>query len=181
MKRALTLEEHLAVGLSRAEEVGDCLEWQGYMGNHGSQPCVKFRLDGRKHTSNIGVPKLIWEAANGPVPAGKLVYRACCNNACVLGDHIKVGTRMDWAKARKKAGTSKHSAATVLAITLSARKRAATVNSVERARLVRELLSAGLKRQEVAEKTGVSESMVADIGSNSSWRETGGFFSGLMR
>lgn len=181
MRRAMTIEEHVAAGLARAEEVGDCLEWQGYMGNHGSQPCVKVRLDWKRHSTNIGVPKLLWEAANGPVPDGKLVYRTCCNNACVLIDHIKVGTRKDWAKARKRAGTSKHSPSTVLAITLSARKRAATINSVERARLVRELLAAGLKREEVVEKTGVSESMVADIGANRSWRETGGFFSGLMR
>lgn len=181
MKRALTAQEHIEAGLARSLEVGDCIEWQGYMGNHGTQPCIKMRLDGKRSTSNIPVPRILWENENGPVPEGRLVYRKCCNNRCVNVDHIKTGTRAEWARARKKAGVSKHNPSTLITLTQSARKRRTTVNSLERARMVRELLASGLKREQVAEQTGVSLSMVIDIGAGRSWRETGGFFSGLMR
>lgn len=181
MKRALTLEEHVAAGMAKAVEVGDCLEWQGYMANHGTQPAIKMRLEGRRHTSNIPVPRLIWEAANGPLGPGRVVYRKCCNNSCVLLEHIAVGTRADWAKARKRAGVTKHKTATVIAITLSARRRPATLNSPELAAEVRQLRAAGVKRSAIAELTGVSPAMVAEISCGSAWRDISSPFAGLMR
>ncbi|HTH11892.1 MAG TPA: HNH endonuclease, partial [Acidovorax sp.] len=121
----------------------------------------------------------IWERANGPVPEGKLVYRKCCNNACVCLEHIAVGTRKDWAKARKKAGASKHSATTILALTMGARKRSTAKNSMEKAREVRLLAAMGLMQKQIAEETGVSKDMVSDICNNRSWREYSSPFAGL--
>lgn len=179
MKRALTLEQHIAAGLAKAQEVGDCLEWQGYMTNHGTQPAIKMRLEGRKYTSNIPVPRLLWEQANGPLEPGKLVYRKCCNNACICLDHIAVGTRADWAKARKKAGATKHSPSTRMTLTIAARSRANVKYSMEIAREVRQLAASGMLQIEVAKLTGVSKDMVTDICNNKSWREYSSPFAGL--
>lgn len=158
--------------MAQAQEVGECLEWQGHFSNRGkTQPSVKVRLDGKNYSDNLSVPRLLWEAENGPVPAGKWVYRKCCNNACVLLDHLAIGTRNDLMKARKKAGTTKHAPTTLIALTRAARKREATINTPERARMVRELLAGGERHEEVSARTGVSLAMVAEIGQGRAWRE----------
>ena len=177
--KARTPQESLAIGMAAAQEVGDCLEWQGCFSNHGTQPTVKAKLGSKTYSENLSVPRMLWEASNGPVPDGKLVYRRCCNNACVLLEHITIGTRKDWAKARKKAGTSKHSPAAILALTIGARKRSTVKNTMEKAREVRLLASAGLVHAQIAEKTGVHKDMVSDICSNKSWREYSSPFAGL--
>lgn len=176
--KAASVEEKLAQGMAQAVEVGDCLEWQGYMTNSGTHPTVKARL-GRGYSENVSVPRLLWETVNGPIPSGKLVYRKCCNNACVLQEHLAVGTRKDLMRARKKAGATSLKPTTVIAITLSARKRAATVNTPDRARIVREMLAAGVPRKVVAIETGVSPAMVADIGSFRAWRDMSSPWAGL--
>lgn len=173
-KSARTASEALAVGMGQAQEVGDCLEWQGHFSNKGTQPTVKVRLDGKNYSDNLSVPRLLWEAEHGPIPEGKWVYRKCCNNACVCLDHLAIGTRKDLMKARKKAGTTKHAPTTRIALTQAARKRANTINSPERARMVREMLAAGERHKVVSERTGVSMAVVADISQGRAWREIGG-------
>lgn len=178
-KKARTPAEALAAGMALAQEVGECLEWQGLMSNKNTQPSIKVRLPGKDYSDNLSAPRLLWEAAHGPIPEGRLVYRTCCNNACVCLDHLAIGGHKDRLRARRKAGKGSHSPATLIALTLAARKRANVVNTVERARMVRELLAGGAKLREVSEQTGVSVAMVSDIGRGRSWVEMGGFFSGL--
>jgi hypothetical protein len=177
--KARTPEESLAIGMANAQEVGDCLEWQGTFSNKGTQPTVKYRSGTKTFSENLSVPKMLWERENGPVPEGKIVFRKCCNNACVLQAHIVVGTRKEWQKARKRAGATKHSPATIISLTIAARNRETTLNSTQRAQAVRELLAAGKKQEDVVAETGVSIHMVKDIGRNRSWRDLGSPFSGL--
>lgn len=177
--KAKSLAEVLAIGMEKAVEVGDCLEWQGSFSNGGTQPSVKFRLPGKTYSDNLSVPRLLWEQKRGPIPEGMQVYRKCCNNACVCISHLAMGTRQDMMTARRKAGKTKLSPATVIAITLSARRREATVNSPERAALVRQMLASGKNHTEVAEATGVSITMVHDIGRGRRWRDLGSPWAGL--
>lgn len=168
-------------GLADAIEVGDCLEWQGSFMCEGKTPIVKARNAETGQTQNLSVPRLLWERDHGPIPEGKLVYRHCCNNACVIDEHLRCGTRKDWAKARKRAGTNKHSAVAKLHLTLAARRRADVTGSMEKAREVRSLKAAGLRIADIAAATGVSPYMVEDIARGKSWRELGASpFSGLM-
>ncbi len=175
MRQAATISERLEQGMAAAIEVGDCLEWQGYFSCKGVTPVVKAKDPAKpathRHTDNFSVPRLLWEREHGPIPNGKLVYRSCCNNACVL--HLACGTRANWAKARKKAGTSKHSATTKLHLTLAARRRADVTNSMEKAREVRSLVAAGLKGPQIAAQTGVHPEMVSEIRRGLAWRELG--------
>jgi hypothetical protein len=169
----------LEAGLALAEEVGDCLEWQGYFQCKGDTPSIKVHDPDKKRTDNYSVPKLLWERKHGPVPKGKLVYRKCCNNACVLDDHLACGTRKDWADARKKAGTTKHSHATLVRLTMAARRRANTTTTMETARTVRSLSAGKVRIRDIAEQTGLAPCTVADIRQGRSWRELSSPFAGL--
>jgi hypothetical protein len=130
--------ELLDLGLDKAVEVGECLEWRGSYGNKGATPVVKSR-EGFAYTAAHSVCRMVWEREHGPIPEGKIVYRKCCNNCCVAIEHLAVGTRAQWQANRKKQGKTKHSAAHKAAITLGTRARANIVNSTEKARQVREL------------------------------------------
>jgi hypothetical protein len=175
-----SIDQQLKEGLEKAQEVGDCLEWQGSM-DHGKTPVVKTRefRNGRDVVLNITVGKLIWTKKNGPLKPGQIVYRKCCNNACVCEAHLAAGTHADKMSARKKAGATKHSTASVIKQTIAARAREQTKYSIDKAREVRSLLSEGLSQKEVSEQTGVSLDMVRQIGNGRSWRDTANPFSGL--
>lgn len=171
---AKTIAEKLAAGLALAQEVGDCLEWQGKFSCKGVTPVVGWYDPAKNRTENEPVTRLLWERKNGPIPAGHLVYRSCCNNACVLEDHLKCGTRKDWAKARKKAGATKHGPATRIALTLSARRRANVKNTIDKAREERSLSAGRMRIEEISKVTGVHPTMVAEMRQGRSWRELGG-------
>lgn len=172
--RAQQIQWGLERGLKAAVEVGGCLEWQGKFTCKGATPVVAAYDIESCRTENTAVPRMLWEAKNGQVPPGKLVFRTCCNRACVLEDHLACGTRKDWAKARKKAGATKHKPATLIALTLAARRRADIVNTMDKARAVRSLKAAGARVADIAAQTGVHPTMVAEIGQGRSWRELGG-------
>lgn len=173
IRQPATVEQQIANGLTRgladAVEVGDCLEWRGRYSCKGATPCVQFRDHEKGYVTNASVPRLLWEREHGPIPAGKLIYRTSCNNACML--HLACGTRKDWARARKKAGTSRHSATTRLHMTLAARRRADVTNDIEKAREVRSLAAAKVTVSEIAAVTGVHPTMVKEIRQGRAWRE----------
>ncbi|MFA7291874.1 MAG: HNH endonuclease [Rhodocyclaceae bacterium] len=171
MPTAEAVAAGLARGLAKAVEVGDCLEWQGSFAAGGKTPAVKAHSLENGRTDNFPVPRLLWEREHGPIPAGKLVYRKCCNNACVLVEHLSCGTRKDWAKARRKAGASKHSATTLIALTLARRRRPDVTTTMEKARQIRSLTAAAVKVRDIAAQTGVHPDMVEDIRRGRAWRE----------
>ena len=168
-----TADEIKAFIAARTVEVGDCLEWQGKMGRGSAKfpntPIIPTRRDDK--SMNLVVARLVWEAEHGPIPAGKLIYRACCNNYCVESAHLKCGTLADVKRARRAAGLTGHSPATIAAMTKGARSRAGIKNSVEKARAVRDLFAQGLHDNQIAEQTGVSRSVVSDIRRGRAWQE----------
>lgn len=171
--------EKIAEGLANAQEVGECLEWPGPFGcgRKKDTAIVKARSRDSQRTENYAVARELWEAAYGPVPEGKLVYRTCCNNACVLLDHLAIGTRKEWSRARIKAGATKHHHATIIALTMAARRNAK--NSIEVAREVRALRAEGMRHEDIAAQTGVAEAMVDDIVYGRAWVELSSPFAGL--
>jgi hypothetical protein len=170
-RKAMSVLDLVQRGMDKAVEVGECLEWQGAFSCSGVTPCVKSR-EGKSYTAAHPVCRLLWEQANGLVPEGKLVYRKCCNNACVKLEHLRCGTRADWKANQKRNGKTKHATATKLKITASSRRRPNVVNTLEKAREVRALKAEKLTYREISIVTGVSEGMVADIVQGSAWRET---------
>lgn len=173
--------ELLDRGMEKAIEVGECLEWQVAFSCGGVTPCVKSR-EGKPYTAHHPVCRLLWEREHGPIPEGKLIYRKCCNNACVKLDHLRCGTRAEWKANQKKNGMTKHKTLTKLKQTVAARARPMTKYSMEQARAVRALRALGMKYPQIAAETGVHEAMVADIVQGSAWKESvSSPFAGLMR
>lgn len=154
-------------------EVGDCVEWQGYMGTGSAAlpntPIIPTHVDGKR--KNIIVARYEWAEVNGPIPDGKMIYRKCCNNYCIARDHLKVGTLTDVKRVRKAAGHTAHSPATKATMTRLARSRASNVNTIEDARAVRSLVADGASDEQIAEQTSVSIRMVAEIRRGTAWRE----------
>jgi hypothetical protein len=180
MRRCLTVPELVERWMAKTVEIGECVEWRGAFACAGVTPVVKTRHGGKGHTVNVAVCRVLWEREHGPIPAGKLVYRTCCNNKCVAEKHLAVGTRKQWLAHRKKNGMTNHSAATRLKMTVSARSRHNTVNDIERARLVRSLMGT-MSQEEIARVTGVSRAMVSEICCGNAWKEQiGNPFAGLF-
>lgn len=180
MSRAVAKGLQIAAGLEKAQEVGDCLEWPGPFGGGKKKntAIVKARSE-KGRTDNYAVARELWVAAYGDVPEGAMVYRKCCNNACVLLDHLTIGSRKDWARARIKAGATRHQPATLIALTIAARTRPTAVNSMEKARAVRSLAAAGVRNEQIVAETGVSAALVSDIRQGRAWKELSSPFAGL--
>jgi hypothetical protein len=172
-----SVAELVSAGLAKCVEVGDCLEWQGKMGNSGKVPAVMSRAH-HPYSAEYPIPRELWKQHKGPIPEGMLVYRTCCNNKCVALDHLAIGTRAQWHKNRKKQGKSKHTAAHIASITQARRKSPDVVNTLEKARHVRSLLGE-YTREEVSRMTGVSEAMVRDIARERAWKDQSNPFNGL--
>jgi len=177
IRKPRSVADLFAKGMAEAVEVGECLEWQGKMGNGKTIPVVKSR-EGKTYCAEYSVPRLVWEQKNGPIPRGMVLYRKCCNNDCVELKHLKLGTRAEWMENRRKLGLTKHTAQHILNLTKGARNRPMVVNTMDKARQVRALL-ADHSRDEVALLTGVSRAMVDDIARGRAWRDTASPFSGL--
>lgn len=178
MRTPASVAQLVGKGMTEAIEVGECLEWQGRIGNGASIPVVKSR-EGKTYSAEYSVPRFLWEQEKGPIPEGKILYRKCCNNACVKLKHFAVGTRADWQENRKKHGLTKHAANHIANLTQGARRRSTSINTIEKAREVRTLLASHTQR-EVAEMTGVSLAMVCDIGRGRAWKDHANPFAGLF-
>lgn len=163
-----------AVYAARTIEIGDCREWQGRMlksqAEQPNTPVIQTTVNGK--SLHIIVARWVWEQEHGPIPPGQMIYRTCCNNRCVRGKHLAAGTLADVKAARKAAGQTRHKPSTKAAIQTGARKRSGTVNTVEQARLVRDLVAAGKHDIEIAAETGVRLASVKDIRLGRGWRES---------
>ena len=156
---------------ARTVEVGDCLEWTGTYGTNRttSVPMIKARVAGR--SNNVPVPRLAWINAHGEVPPGRIVYRHCCNDRCVLLEHLRCGVRGVQLRRRAALGLAGHLQSTRAAITRSARNRPTTKYTAEQAAAVRDLAAAGVPDALIAGATDVGLSMVADIRRGRAWAE----------
>lgn len=67
-------------------EDGDCLRWAAGVNGNGYP---MWRIDGKTQM----VRRALWEEANGPVPAGRVLRLTCGMKRCVNPDHCKPTTR----------------------------------------------------------------------------------------
>lgn len=162
----------MTLDLSRYDEVGECHEWHGAYGcgTTAHTPIVRKRVNGKP--VNLIVAREVWLAAHGSIPAGRLIYRHCCNAKCVRLEHLRCGRRGDQLRRRAALGLAGHRPSTRASITRSARCRATTRYTVAQAGQVKDLVACGVLDAEISSATGVGQAMVADIRRGKAWRDT---------
>ena len=156
---------------SKTVEVGECLEWTGSYGRGptSSVPIQKTRGGGA--AVNLIVPRIVWEQANGAIPAGRIIYRHCCNYRCVRLEHLRCGKLGDQLRQRAALGLAKHMQSTRAALTRAARDRSTTKYSEAQACAVRDMAAAGVPDALIAGATDVGIAVVADIRRGRAWTE----------
>lgn len=157
--------------LAQCVEEGECLLWPGSMGkgSNRANPIVKGILANGK-ANNLPVRRMVWEHRHGPLPAGKVVYRTCCQHRCLF--HLDAGPPGAPVRQRKRAGLTSHSPSARAALTRGARGRENLVNTPEQVQEVKRLLAQGESGPEIARQTGVSKAMVSKIRRGDCWRDT---------
>lgn len=159
----------MSYDLTRYIEVGECHEWTGRfdMGKRTSGPIIKTRVHGK--SVNLTVPRLVWLAAGRTIPAGHVVYRHCCNDACIRLEHLRCGKRGAQLKHRATLGLAVHMQSTRANLTRAARSRSTTKYTADQAETVRQLAAQGLRDDDISQRTGVGRAMVADIRRGKAW------------
>jgi HNH endonuclease len=153
----------------RTVEDGDCLRWTGTVcnghpaGAWGGKRCRLIRRE-------------VWEAANGPIPAGKIIRCTCETPLCVALDHLSVATYRSVARQCAAQGLM---SGPVRSGRIAAAKRAGPQARItqEDARAIRESDESG---RVWADRLGISPSTVSKIRRGQVRREfVGNAWSGL--
>lgn len=89
-RRRRTVEE--TIKLYAIPNYNGCVEWHGAQTKDGYGIITYW--EGDRRTSSTAHKK-VWELENGPVQDGMVVMHTCDNPACVLLDHLMLGTQQD--------------------------------------------------------------------------------------
>lgn len=73
-----------------------CRLWQGAIDRDG-YGCLSGRGKGNSanHHTRLRAHRWVWEAANGPIPAGLVIRHKCDNRLCIRLSHLELGTVAD--------------------------------------------------------------------------------------
>lgn len=135
--------------MRRCQQEGPCLVWTGARNDAGYG---QLQWNGRVQY----VHRLVYEHQFGPIPAGMYVCHKCDNPPCFAPDHLSLGTnadnQQDAANKGRRASGSKHPG-----------------SKLTEAQVAEIRATNGLQR-EVAERYGVSQSVISRIRSRRVWR-----------
>lgn len=131
---------------SKVRRTETCWIWTAGInrGGYGS-----FKFNGEMRSAS----RVAWMLEHGPIPAGLWVCHHCDNRACVRPSHLFLGTCAD--NVRDMVAKGRHVA--------RGPTRPAEVRAAEKrppASEIRRLFAAGLHRDAIAERLGISKSTV---------------------
>lgn len=138
-------------------ELGPCWIWTGTL-SKGYGVIAR----GKRGEGHVITSRLSWEMVNGAIPDDLLVCHACDNPPCCRPSHLFLGTDYDNARDRDSKGRQ------IVPIRRGTRNAAATITEAE-VRQIRNAVSNGQKRREVARDFGVSYAIVCRIVSGETW------------
>ena len=143
----------------RCEEVGDCLEWQGYISAGGSP---RMYHDGKMQSAR----KLVLQAHGKPseVPLKHKLVCTCENHRCVNADHIAIVPLAKFVRERLVANTNHQIRAAKIA---KARRQSAKLTADD----VAAIRASDEADHILAERYGVSRSHVSGIQARTKWRD----------
>ncbi len=152
----------IAEQISRhVQEVGDCLEWTGYM--RGAQPQMRVTMPDGSHRA-VYVRRVQWVLVHGSDPGRRLISTSCGNSQCIR--HLKAITK---AQASQKGNLSGRALRRLK--TTAARRR----RSILTEELVSEIRSSPESNVAIAQRLGCHQSTVAAARSGKTWRTSGVF------
>jgi hypothetical protein len=152
----------------RVEMDGDCIIWAGALFASNSRPQATFK--GRK----VLPQREIYRAVHGSdsLPAGALLYMTCRNPLCMAVDHMRPMTHAAFFKRLSRDGELHRGATFSAKGRRAALKRAACrLRSIEDARAIRDAVSAGHDKDDIAQRFGITRDYVNKIVAHRSWRE----------
>lgn len=144
---------------SRCVEVGDCLEWQGYISAGGSP---RIYHDSRMQSAR----KLMLQAHCKPseVPLKHKLVCTCENHRCVNADHIAIVPLAKFVRERLVANTNHQIRAAKIA---KARRKSAKLTADD----VAAIRASDEADHILAERYGVSRAYVSSIQLHRRWRD----------
>ena len=152
----------IAEQISRhVQEVGECLEWTGYL--RGTQPQMRVTMPDGRHLA-VYVRRVQWVFVHGCDPGKRLISTSCDNPRCIR--HLKAITK---AQASKK-GNLTGRALRRLKATAARRRRGVLTEEV-----VREIRSSPESNVAIAQRLGCHQSTVAAARCGRTWRTSGVF------
>ena len=140
---------------SRVDKTGDCWVWTGEKNNKGYGRVSVGRMNRRRFLAH----RLSLELNGSTLAKTDCVIHSCDNPACVNPAHLSVGSQADnLADMRSK---KRHN--------IGERNGLATT-SIEQVRMIRSLIGV-IGPTEIAERCGVSRSVVQHIKSGKRWSQ----------
>lgn len=134
-----------------------CREWQGGCDRFGYG---RIMIDGKRKLAH----RVVWELENGPIPDGMCILHRCDNPKCNLVSHLFLGTKSDNAKDRNDKGRNGYR------VSLGERNGNSRLTKDDVDGIRRDYAS-GESQVNLSRKYGTSDSNVARIVLNQTWRE----------
>ena len=148
----------LSAILARADEVGDCLIWRGYLANGTPQ----MRLGGRY----VSVRRHIFTLLGNPVPKGRYPVTVCREFGCIHPGHLRQCTHRQMGLLAAQEG--KFSAPSRRAAITAARRANAPKLTLALAREIRASTEPG---PALAARYGIHRSLVTRIKRGEAWAD----------
>lgn len=148
---------------AKCTEEGDCLLWTG-------------RTNGCGHPKLSRQParRVVWEAVNGPIPAGKMVTTSCRDVACLAPGHLVLTTKSEVSLINNACTTTRLKRSASAARTARAKFGKITMD------IARQIRTTDKTGRDWAKELGVSVSLVSLVRQNKSWVEHSSPWAGLL-
>lgn len=152
------LAKRLANGLDDAPEDG-CWEWQRTRSRDGYGTLT---INGRAAYAH----RLAYELSKGAIPDGMDVMHSCDNPRCINPDHLSAGTRNQnmadcHARGRSRIPTPR----------LTGESNGSAKLTKAKVAVIRDGLAAGVTQQQLADRFGVSQSLIGKISRGEIWND----------
>jgi hypothetical protein len=164
-KDAITDDDRVRMLRENCRPIDGCMAWASHV---DPQRGPIGRVDGPP----LNVRRFIWRVTRGELGRDQIIrMRPDCEPGCIEYAHMRIGKRNETRRGAKLLPTHHRAMATAL------RARLGKLDWDK----VREIRASGESRQVLAERYGVSRSLIGMVLRHEVWVETGGMFTGLLR